>query len=655
MPTVSTNDLKKGMTLDLPDGLFQVVDFQHVKPGKGGAFVRTTLRNARSGAQQDKTFRADEKVNQALIDKKEMQFLYRDGEDFVFMDNASYEQLHVGKSALGGSARYIVDGSTVQLQMYGDEIVGTDLPAAVDLTVASTEPGVQGDRVSGARKAATLETGIVVQVPLFVNEGERIRVDTRSGEYITPARDPCHRAPGSAGAGTGSALRGRDEGLCREATCSPTCHCLRRLTRRRSCALSTSIGDAIDGLISRFAHGWSLERMAALDRAALRMGTAELIDQPEVPTGVVLAETVELASRFSTDGSGRFVNGLLARIADEVRPNGAEPAPTREVDALVVDLDGVLRLWDLDGIPRAEKALGLPVGAISCVAFEPQRLARAMDGRLTFEDWDAEIGAAVAAEHGVSPDAVAEAFADTPWRINLDVLDAIRAVRDKGVPVGLLSNASTRLRSELADAGLADELDVIVSSADIGVAKPDPEAFRHIAELLGVPVERCAFVDDMIVNVEAAAELGMRAEHYRDPDGFRRFLTELGLGMTVSSAFPGHAGRAVGVPRPRRPRWVAPPLALRRSHRRQRLRRWTDGSQLTVALPLPDPPLADDVVELRTCARRMRARWSAPGRTPRSPAGARHRPMPRRRPRSAGSGPRRIAASAAWHSTWPSS
>ncbi len=187
MPTVSTNDLKKGMTLDLPEGLFQVVDFQHVKPGKGGAFVRTTLRNARSGAQQDKTFRADEKVNQALIDKKEMQFLYRDGGDFVFMDNATYEQLHVGPKALGDSANYIVDGSTVQLQMYGDEIVGSDLPAAVDLKVTITEPGVQGDRVSGARKLATLETGIVVQVPLFVNEGERIRVDTRTGEYITRA------------------------------------------------------------------------------------------------------------------------------------------------------------------------------------------------------------------------------------------------------------------------------------------------------------------------------------------------------------------------------------------------------------------------------------------------------------------------------------
>jgi elongation factor P len=175
------------MSLDLPEGLFQVVDFQHVKPGKGGAFVRTTLRNTRTGAQQDRTFRADEKVTQAVIDKREMQFLYRDGDDFVFMDTESYEQLHVGRSALGDAAGYIVDGSMVVLQMYGEEIVGTDLPAAVELAVVETEPGVQGDRVSGARKPATLETGLVVQVPLFVNVGDRLRVDTRSGEYITRA------------------------------------------------------------------------------------------------------------------------------------------------------------------------------------------------------------------------------------------------------------------------------------------------------------------------------------------------------------------------------------------------------------------------------------------------------------------------------------
>jgi len=187
MPAVSTNDLKKGMSLNLSDGLFQVVDFQHVKPGKGGAFVRTTLRNMRNGAQLDKTFRADEKLEQAMIDKREMQFLYRDGDDYVFMDNSTYDQLHVTPTALASAASYIVDGSTVTLQMFGDEIVGSDLPAAVELAVAETEPGVQGDRVSGARKPATLETGLVLQVPLFVNPGDRIKVDTRSGEYITRA------------------------------------------------------------------------------------------------------------------------------------------------------------------------------------------------------------------------------------------------------------------------------------------------------------------------------------------------------------------------------------------------------------------------------------------------------------------------------------
>jgi elongation factor P len=187
MPAVSTNDLKKGMSLNLTEGLFQVVDFQHVKPGKGGAFVRTTLRNMRNGAQTDRTFRADEKLDQAIIDKRDMQFLYRDGDDYVFMDNESYDQLHVTPTALATASSYIVDGSTVTLQMYGDEIVGSDLPAAVELNVADTEPGVQGDRVSGARKPATLETGLVVQVPLFVNPGDRIKVDTRSGEYLTRA------------------------------------------------------------------------------------------------------------------------------------------------------------------------------------------------------------------------------------------------------------------------------------------------------------------------------------------------------------------------------------------------------------------------------------------------------------------------------------
>jgi elongation factor P len=165
MAATTTNDLKRGMTLDLPEGLFLVVEFQHVKPGKGPAFVRTTLRNARTGGQLERTFRADERVEQAVVDKKEMQFLYHDGDHYVF----------------------IVDGSTMVVQFYKDEIIGIDLPAAVELAVSDTEPGIQGDRVSGARKPATLETGLVVQVPLFVNSGDRIKVDTRSAEYLTRA------------------------------------------------------------------------------------------------------------------------------------------------------------------------------------------------------------------------------------------------------------------------------------------------------------------------------------------------------------------------------------------------------------------------------------------------------------------------------------
>jgi elongation factor P len=185
MPSVSTNDLKNGMSLDLSEGLFSVVEFQHVKPGKGGAFVRTKLKNVRTGAVIERTYRADEKLDQALIDKREMQYLYTDGDDYVFMDNTSYEQLSTPRSGLGVAANYLKEGDSAVLQMYDDEIVGVDLPAAVELTIAETEPGVQGDRVSGARKPATLETGLQIQVPLFVNSGEKVKVDTRTGEYLT--------------------------------------------------------------------------------------------------------------------------------------------------------------------------------------------------------------------------------------------------------------------------------------------------------------------------------------------------------------------------------------------------------------------------------------------------------------------------------------
>jgi len=183
----TTNDLKNGMALNLPEGLMTVVEFQHVKPGKGGAFVRTKLKNVRTGAVVEKTFRSDEKVGHAVIDKREMQYLYRDGEQYVFMDNTTYDQMHVEAGTLGDAVKFLKEGDSPVLQMYGGQIVGVDLPAATELTVTQTEPGVQGDRVSGARKPATLETGLVVQVPLFVNSGDRVKVDTRTGEYLTRA------------------------------------------------------------------------------------------------------------------------------------------------------------------------------------------------------------------------------------------------------------------------------------------------------------------------------------------------------------------------------------------------------------------------------------------------------------------------------------
>jgi elongation factor P len=183
--SVSTNALKNGMALNLPEGLMTVIEFQHVKPGKGGAFVRTKLRNYRTGAVLERTYRADEKLTLAIIDKKEMQYLYRDADAYTFMDNESYEQIGVDPSALGEATKYLKEGDTVILPTYQGQVVGVELPASVELEVAQTDPGVQGDRVSGAKKPATLETGAVIQVPLFVETGDRVKVDTRTGEYLT--------------------------------------------------------------------------------------------------------------------------------------------------------------------------------------------------------------------------------------------------------------------------------------------------------------------------------------------------------------------------------------------------------------------------------------------------------------------------------------
>ena len=185
MPPVSTSDFKNGITLDIPEGLMQIIDFQHVKPGKGGAFVRTKMRNVRTGAVIDRTYNAGEKLEQAIIEKREMQFLYRDAGTYVFMDNQSYEQTEISQTQLGDAIKFLKEQDNALINSYNEEIVGIDLPAAVELVITECDPGIQGDRVSGAKKPATLETGLVIQVPLFVNQGDKVKVDTRSGYYLT--------------------------------------------------------------------------------------------------------------------------------------------------------------------------------------------------------------------------------------------------------------------------------------------------------------------------------------------------------------------------------------------------------------------------------------------------------------------------------------
>jgi len=180
----TTNDLKNGMTLKLDGQLWTVLEFQHVKPGKGGAFVRTKLKNVLSGKVVDKTFNAGVKVDVANVDKREMQYLYREGEDFVFMDTETYDQPHIPAATVGDAANYLLPEQTAVVAFHNGTPLYVELPAAVVLEITHTEPGLQGDRSTGGTKPATLETGAEIQVPLFIGTGEKVKVDTRTGEYL---------------------------------------------------------------------------------------------------------------------------------------------------------------------------------------------------------------------------------------------------------------------------------------------------------------------------------------------------------------------------------------------------------------------------------------------------------------------------------------
>ncbi len=180
----TTNDLKNGITLNLDGQLWNVVEFQHVKPGKGGAFVRTKLKNVLSGKVVDKTFNAGVKVDVATVDKRAMQYLYQDGSDFVFMDTQSYDQILAPAQAVGQAADYLLETQEALVALHDGTPLYVELPAAVELSISYTEPGLQGDRSTGGAKPATLETGAVIQVPLFITTGEKVKVDTRTGEYL---------------------------------------------------------------------------------------------------------------------------------------------------------------------------------------------------------------------------------------------------------------------------------------------------------------------------------------------------------------------------------------------------------------------------------------------------------------------------------------
>jgi elongation factor P len=180
----TTNDLKNGLVLNLDGQLWSVVNFQHVKPGKGGAFVRTTLKHVLSGKVVDKTFNAGTKVDTATVDRRSMTYLYNDGTDYVFMDADTYDQITVSPEIVGDGAGYLLENSEVQVAMHEGVPLYVELPTSVELVIQHTDPGLQGDRSTGGTKPAKLETGAEIQVPLFVTTGEKVKVDTRDGRYL---------------------------------------------------------------------------------------------------------------------------------------------------------------------------------------------------------------------------------------------------------------------------------------------------------------------------------------------------------------------------------------------------------------------------------------------------------------------------------------
>jgi N utilization substance protein B len=286
--------------------------------------------------------------------------------------------------------------------------------------------------------------------------------------------------------------------------------------------------DLLDHVVGRRARGWTVARMPAVDRALLRLATYELTFEPDLPTGVAIDEAVELARGFSTDASPSFVNGVLAAVVKDVRGDGPWAGAHRPV-VLVLDCDGVVRHYDQGATRAAEEALGLEAGTVARVALEPGLLRRVTTGHVTASDWSDEVGRVVAEAHGVDAGAVRDLWAGAAWSIDEDVVDLVRAARDRGVRTACFSNATDRLEEDLAAAGVADAFGTIVNSSRIGLMKPDAEFYATACREAGVATDEVLFVDDRVENVVGALRGGLHGIRYQGLDRLRAVLRRTGI------------------------------------------------------------------------------------------------------------------------------
>ena len=317
----TTNDLKNGLVLNLDGQLWSVTAFQHVKPGKGGAFVRTTLKNVLTGKVVDKTFNAGTKVDTATVDRRDMTFLYKRRRRLRVHGRRHVRPDPDPGDTVGTAAGYLLENQVAMVALHEGVPLYVELPASVELVVAHTEPGLQGDRSTGGTKPATLETGAEIQVPLFLTTGEKVKVDTRDGRYLGRVSSMI-RAP-APGLGNGrwtSCSSPRRAATTRIAV----------LTQRRETDDAPPVSDyaamlvegvtahreRIDQLLAEHAEGWTVARMPAVDRTLLRIGVFELLWVDEIDDPVAITEAVELARTLSTDDCPRFLNGVLGRISD---------------------------------------------------------------------------------------------------------------------------------------------------------------------------------------------------------------------------------------------------------------------------------------------------------------------------------------------------